>query len=230
MLDLYRLLGFSMPNTEKMAACAATLLLNPTDVIGAIVRSLVCFSVLVCLLGLPSVKLSAQDQPATSNYESDPNEEGLKPLQSIKLSIAPTLKDEDGKDQAFPKDESQKYLADKPSEFHKTGFSRDWEVTSVEWAPTELAYPDLYFEDAQLERNGYAYGRLQPLMSGARFFLTIPSLPYRMGANPPTEKIYELGHFRPDDDVPPYIVKMPRSRTAGIWQGVVVTGLVFIFP
>ena len=164
------------------------------------------------------------------SYEEDVDGDQLTSIKSIKLSIKPSVEDKDGKPLQMPGNPAGSYFSKQDEVFHKTGFSRGWEVTSVEWSPTELAHPDAYFEDAKLERHGYQYGRLQPIYSGARFFLTIPSLPYRMGAHPPTEKIYELGQFRPGDDAPPYIAKLPKSRRGAIWQGIISTGLVFIIP
>ena len=76
---------------------------------------------------------------------------------------------------------------------------RPWVASSFYWeAPGSAHYP-LYFEEINLERYGYNYGHLQPLVSAAHFFATIPLLPYEMTVHPCHEEIYSLGYYRPGD-------------------------------
>ncbi len=51
----------------------------------------------------------------------------------------------------------------------------------------EVPYQPLYFEQVNLERYGRNHGCLQPALSGARFFATIPLLPYAMTVHPPRQ-------------------------------------------
>ena len=50
----------------------------------------------------------------------------------------------------------------------------------VNATPADFCHPPLYFEEANLERYGRSRGFLQPAVSGAKFFATIPSLPVLM--------------------------------------------------
>ena len=73
-----------------------------------------------------------------------------------------------------------------------------WAATDFHWSATGLCHRPLYFEEVNLERYGYTVSPLlQPAISGAHFFLTIPTLPYKMVAQPPKECVYTLGYYRP---------------------------------
>ena len=87
------------------------------------------------------------------------------------------------------------------------------------WTASGLCHKPLYFEDAQLERYGHMWGPLlQPLMSGAHFFLTVPILPYKMGLEPPGECIYTLGYYRPGDCAPYLLDPLPLSVRAALFE------------
>jgi hypothetical protein len=74
---------------------------------------------------------------------------------------------------------------------------RHFSQSCVRWTASAVSTKGAYFEDVQLERYGHSrFPRLQPVISGARFFATIPALPIKMGITPPSECIYTLGHFR----------------------------------
>ncbi len=99
-------------------------------------------------------------------------------------------------------------------------------------APATCNYP-LYFEDANLERHGYSLRYLrvfQPIVSGAEFFVTIPALPYLMGATPPARDVYTLGQYRAGDCVPYQIDYPPLSAVGGLAEAGTAVGLVFLIP
>ena len=94
----------------------------------------------------------------------------------------------------------------------------------------EWWYP-AYFEDVHLEGYGHSWGPyLQPIISGGRFFLTVPILPYKMGLYPPGECIYTLGHYRPGNCAPYMLDPLPLSVRAAVAQGGVWTGMVYAIP
>ena len=71
---------------------------------------------------------------------------------------------------------------------------RNWVASTMTWKASSLRHKPLYFEDVNLERYGHSRGPLlQPVMSGAHFFMNVAALPYKMGINPPTECRYPLG-------------------------------------
>jgi hypothetical protein len=106
---------------------------------------------------------------------------------------------------------------------------RTWGQTCFEWKASALCHKPLYFEEVALERYGHACV-LQPAVSAARFFATVPALPYEMGMRPPWECVYPLGHYRPGSCAPYYIPPVPVSLRGGLIEAGVVTGLVYIIP
>ncbi len=76
--------------------------------------------------------------------------------------------------------------------------ARSWQPTTLTWKATGVCHKPLYFEEPQLERYGHTTGHfVQPLLSGAHFFLNLVALPYHAGINPPWECQYPLGYYRP---------------------------------
>jgi hypothetical protein len=106
-----------------------------------------------------------------------------------------------------------------------------WGVVDYTWHAPLLYHGPLYFEQVSLERYGQGPAPLlQPACSAASFFGTIPLLPYHVGAYPPSERIYTLGHRRAGDRVP-YQHHWPRFSWRGVrYQSMATTGLIFALP
>jgi len=100
------------------------------------------------------------------------------------------------------------------------------------WKASALSTRAAYFEDVQLERYGHTIvcPALQPVVSGAKFFATIPFLPYKMGVTPPNECVYTLGHHRPGNCAPYMVQPCPVSLRGALFQAGAVTGAVFAIP
>jgi len=82
---------------------------------------------------------------------------------------------------------------------------REWTGIRYCWEAPAQCYGPLYFEETNLERYGYSQTCLrtvQPLVSSAHFFGTIPLMPYLMLAEPSRECVYTLGQYRPGSCVP----------------------------
>ena len=108
---------------------------------------------------------------------------------------------------------------------------RQWVESTYTWTASALCHKPLYFEEEQLERYGHSAGPyVQPIVSGAHFFATIPLLPYKMGINPPDECQYALGYYRPGNCAPYLVSPFPLSVRGGLIQAGVATGLVFLIP
>jgi hypothetical protein len=106
-----------------------------------------------------------------------------------------------------------------------------WGDQMFNWSATQFCHRPLYFEEVNLERYGYGCRPcVQPLVSGAHFFLTIPALPYKMTVNPPRECVYTLGYYRPGDRVPWQRNFMPWDTRAAVVEATVAVGLVFLIP
>jgi len=128
---------------------------------------------------------------------------------------------------------------DPPPDLAKPEFEAEGKLElDTEWidqtltAPTYALYHQpLYFEDPNAERCGETWGFLQPAVSAAQFYLTIPALPYLIGALPPNESVESLGDcawgckYRYRDAYLP-----PLSLKGAALQGAAVTGLIFLIP
>jgi hypothetical protein len=90
----------------------------------------------------------------------------------------------------------------------------------------DFTHRPLYFEEQALERNGRTIGVLQPGLSAAHFFGTIPILPYKMGAQPPSRPMYTGNGIDPPSDH-----LSVRDRVRGVMaEAGVVLGLNYILP
>ena len=79
----------------------------------------------------------------------------------------------------------------------------EWMPFCYSWISPVFYHKPLYFEQPNLERYGIgAAGVLQPLISSAHFFGSIPLVPYKTLTHHPREKVYTLGHGRPGNCVP----------------------------
>lgn len=107
---------------------------------------------------------------------------------------------------------------------------RNWSPTTFTWKASSLCHKPLYFEDVQLERYGHSWNPVvQPFMSAAHFFVSIPLLPYKMGLESPCECHYTLGYYRPGSCAPYMIEPIPFSLRAAAFQAIGVTGFAFWF-
>ncbi|NQT16997.1 MAG: hypothetical protein HQ582_29840 [Planctomycetes bacterium] len=117
---------------------------------------------------------------------------------------------------------------------------RNWMQVAYPWEASYLCHRPLYFEEINLERYGYMNcdhrcggipaAVVQPVLSGAHFFATVPILPYKMVVEPPCKCIYALGHYRPGSPVPYRINRIPLRPTAGVVETAVIAGTVLAFP
>jgi hypothetical protein len=108
---------------------------------------------------------------------------------------------------------------------------RCWDQTTYMWKASAMCHKPLYFEDEQLERYGHSFTPcIQPFVSGAHFFCTLPVLPYCMGVEPPCECIYALGHYRPGSCAPYMCNPVPLSLRGALFEAGAVTGTAAAIP
>ncbi len=148
---------------------------------------------------------------------------GLQPLSA-------SLPDTRVRDGLMPPDASQGLFDHRESEYGSFR-GEGWMVKDFHWFATCNRYRPLYFEDAMLERHGQSrHPLVQPLASGARFFLTIPALPYAAVVDRPHQPRSVLGHFRPGSDAPLLLQRPPLQADAGLFEAGLVVGLIFLVP
>jgi len=107
---------------------------------------------------------------------------------------------------------------------------RQWCQTTFTWKASCLCHKPLYFEQVNFERYGHTWGPcLDPIMSGAHFFVSTAFLPYSIGIEPPQECVYALGYYRPNSCAPYMLFPVPLSWQGAWMQARVVTGTYFMF-
>lgn len=108
---------------------------------------------------------------------------------------------------------------------------RNFACTVFTWKASALCHKPLYFQQAKLERYGHTFGPvLTPVLSTGHFFVSVFALPYKIGMNPPWECMYPLGWYRPGSCAPYTLGPVPISLRGAALQGLVTTGLWFLFP
>lgn len=163
-------------------------------------------------------------EPGGSNWEAARVEGGdERPLAAVSLNIAPPVGD-------LPVDRSGEKFASAGQRMHLPGTHRAWCGNTFYWNASLLNHQPLYFEDVNLERHGFSYGCWQPLVSGAKFFGTIPALPYLVVAQPPQTTQYTLGETRPGNHAQYVYERPPLNFDAAATEAGVITALFFIIP
>jgi len=123
--------------------------------------------------------------------------------------------------------------------FDPTGATRGWPVNEFNWVASCFYSNPLYFEEINLERYGYGCGCFGPCctscvqsaVSGAHFFANVIALPYKMGADCPTDCDYTLGHYRPGSCPPWRWHCCSRCSALGAMSASgVAVGLIFLIP
>lgn len=104
---------------------------------------------------------------------------GLKAFEKIAVNLEPTSG-------PLPEDYSGDYFPDETIQLEDARQRRDWPLTEFHWQAADVRHRPLYFDHPSLEMCGQSVNRhLQPLLSGTRFFLTIPLLPVKIARTPP---------------------------------------------
>jgi hypothetical protein len=116
-----------------------------------------------------------------------------------------------------------------------TGISRGMQYTVVCWRASNIRHFPLYFEDAMLERHGHTrcflgYEVAQSFVSGAKFFGTIPLLPYLGTLRPKHDCVYALGHYRPGSCAPCLRDNIPYDAKAAIVESASAAAFFWAVP
>jgi len=186
--------------------------------------------------GTPRLSTAHQQQPADEISVPDqapqrlPNgglpsqgfADDLKPIGAVKLNISPTRGE-------LPSDHAAPRFALEASELNPVTLTRQWEIRTCEWdAPMSRHFP-LLFEETNLERYGYHFGVLQPVISGVNFYTNIAVAPYKGYTRRYCDPVYTLGHYRPGNCVPYqwHLYKFD-PKAAALYGGTIAGGIILI--
>jgi len=207
--------------------------------------NLLRFSMLIPLAALMSAHCCAQQPPAKQqqimsddDFERAAAREDLLPTLvdghfRLPVMTAPSMSTADIGNGRVPdgfregQQQPKKLLPESPEQRGE----QSWEQTTCSWvAPNTYSRPR-YFEDRMLERHGHErWGHLQPLASGARFFATVPMLPYLMTVRHPCDCEYTLGYYRTGSCAPTLMQRPPLDKAAVIVEGAAIAGVIAVFP
>ena len=167
-------------------------------------------------------------QERTPTAEScDDNEECRRALKALKEGTLADI----GLDISVSGDEGDDFPCECPLGEGEQFTGRLWASTTYTWRASALCHKPLYFEQVHLERYGHSWGPyVDPVISAAHFFGSIPLLPYKMGLEPPHECIYTLGYYRPGNCAPFLLDPIPISPRGALFQAGAVVGVGAIVP
>lgn len=160
----------------------------------------------------------AADHRAANNF-------GLKPMSAMSIDIAPS-QGEGGHPEDFAAARFDQEQTINPAQ----NIGRQWALTDYRWEASMLCHGPLLFEQVNAERYGITYGCLQPMISGAHFFATVPALPYKVWANGHDQRQYALGYYRPGSYARPQCYKPRISADASLFEAGVILGLIYVLP
>ena len=113
----------------------------------------------------------------------------------------------------------------------ETYLARSWQPSTLTWKATGVCHKPLYFEEPQLERYGHTTGHfMQPLLSGAHFFLNLVALPYNAASIRRGNANIRLGYYRPGSCAPWLVPPVPLSVRGALWEAGAIVGGIAIIP
>jgi hypothetical protein len=170
-----------------------------------------------------SAKPDPQGIPKANSGESAYDDEVFRPIQQVRVDIAPGKGD-------LPQNRAAMRFARAGEQVQPTGYSRMEPETQFAWDAPALCHRPLFFEDVNLERHGYHVKYIQPFLSAAHFFSRVPAMPYLATSERSRVCNYTLGHYQPGSSAP-YVWYYPHpSLTGTAIEGAVVTGLILAIP
>lgn len=154
--------------------------------------------------------------PAGNGSPEVGEQDWLKPLSDISLDISPPVG-------TLPRDTAAPRFAERGTVDFRG--HEGWFETLPAHPIAPFCFQPLYFEDITLERYGADHGPLvQPVLSGARFYVTVPAMPYLMSLEPPCECAYP--DYWSNIDKP----SIAQHRRAALVEAGVIAGLILLIP
>ena len=149
-------------------------------------------------------------------------------ISQINIRVKPNVSDDSA---SMPTDYAKLVQADLPpvNAARADEMAVSWHATMQRHAGT-VPYQPLYFEEVNLERYGRSCGPLQPAASIARFFATVPTLPYAMTVHHPHQVNCWTWPYQAGWGAPRVRELSPFNPKAGLVEAGIVTGMVALIP
>ncbi|GIW98710.1 MAG: hypothetical protein KatS3mg111_2043 [Pirellulaceae bacterium] len=176
-------------------------------------------------------QVSSIEAASPTNQPPSPRREVLTPLQTRQLELTVEAVSLDEANVGTGLVPPRQHFVDEELYALPDVHSRGAPYFEVRWQPSNICHFPLYYEDVMLERHGHVrWGCCQPLVSGVRFFGTIPMTPYLATIHPPKQGAYVLGHFRPGTAAPALRQRPPWNRRAAIVETLSLAGFFWGAP
>jgi hypothetical protein len=146
----------------------------------------------------------------------------------VEFDIAPPA-EADGNDE-MPEDVAAAEFAKWTTMTYRTSENWGLQRLTTPGPAAAFCHRPLYFEERNLERHGRSAGVLQPVVSAARFFGTIPTLPYQFVARHPDVCYYPCHPYQAGRLAPRVRELPPLNPIAGVAEAGVIVGLIFLIP
>jgi hypothetical protein len=135
-----------------------------------------------------------------------------------------------GDDLQLPDNPAERFFAQYDEFHYRSSEVAPWGAYVTPSITPSVCHRPLYFEEVNVERFGYSAGILQPAVSAARFFTTVPTLPYRMVVDRPAICQVDPSPHPPGTLAPRHRQLPPLHLQAGLVQAITIVGLIAIFP
>lgn len=157
--------------------------------------------------------------------ERDGTSFGLRPMNQLSINITAPEPDD-----GLPVNFAGERFSQEPVIASAERAGRDWAITDYRWEASLLGHGPILFEQLNAERYGITYGYLQPIVSGAHFFASVPAVPYKVWAQGRERCQFTLGYYRPGSCSQPQCYRPRISADAGLFEAGVILGLIFALP
>ena len=146
------------------------------------------------------VPVASIPESESNNAVSDP---GFTRIGQVGTDISlPRTRNDSGVLPPLPRDYATKYFSQQPPQPRNNDTGVDWLRSEGYGPPLNFCYRPLYFEEMNLERYGYSWGILQPVISAGRFYGNAAVLPFRLAHQRPGYRTYHEHCYRPGAPAP----------------------------
>jgi len=178
----------------------------------------------------PVAPLPSAGEPAASRYDDGAAAGPVgRPMSDVRMEIKPMSEIDlelTVRDRELPPDNSGQAFAGSLPVGRMTST-----VSEFHWQPANFFHQPLYFDDTPLERYGQTIcPPLQPVISGTRFFLTFPIMPYKLGVDRTHDCVTTAGLYRPGNCAPCVREVLPHEADATLFQTATTLGWIFLLP
>ncbi len=166
-------------------------------------------------------------EPSPGTAEGD----DFKPITAITTHITPPAASEEIEAaDLMPTDYAAMAFARHGHAHYRSDAYVPWSAYSAPSVTQNFCHRPLYFEEVNVERYGDSAGAFQPAISAARFFGTIPLLPYKMALQRPADCTVDDSPYPPGSAAPRHREVPPLRIGPALVEAATMIGLIALIP